>query len=220
MGWLSMPLSSMHPHKTPKEYLDAQFTFEHPYDAEGKRIEAGPAHPLPDGASTRGLRVIASSCLRNKVWYAAIAHVENGKIGTVFAAVVLVRWNPRASDGYVFAYKDIDETAGPFECECPERILRLLDPTDNHSALVWRRRCIRNLMRGSRKLEDGMQIRLPSKIRFTDGYEGDVFFIRKRGRKITLALTADGPPCYQISNLARREFTIIPQTRVHKTLFG
>ena len=220
MGWLSMPLSSMHPYKTPKEYLDAQFTFEHPYDAEGKRIEAGPHDLLPDGTSTRGLSVIASSCLRNKVWYAAIAPVENGKTGPVFAAVVLVRWNPRASDGYVFAYKDLDETAGPFECECPERILRLLDPTDNHAALVWRRRCIRNLMRGSRKLEDGMQIRLASKMRFTDGYEGKEFFIRKRGRKTALALTADGLACYRIANLARMNFTIVPQTRIHRTLFS
>ena len=220
MGWLSMPLSSMHPQSTPKEYLDAQFTFEHAYDAEGKRIEGGVANPLPAGVSTRGLRVIASSCLRNKVWYAAIAPLENGKAGPVFAAVVLVRWNPRASDGYVFVYKDMDETAGPFECECPERILRLLDPTENHAALVWRRRCIRNLMRESRKLEDGMQIRLPTKIRFTDGYEGNVFFIRKQGRKTTLALTADGPPCYRIGNLARMNFTIVPQTRVRKTLFG
>ncbi|RNJ62822.1 MAG: hypothetical protein EDM03_09295 [Porphyrobacter sp. IPPAS B-1204] len=164
--------------------------------------------------------MIASSCLRNKVWYAAIEPVENGRTGPVFAAVVLVRWNPHASDGYVFAYKDLDETAGPFECECPERILRLLDPTDNHAGLVWRRRCIRNLLRGSRKLEDGMQIRLPSKIRFTDGYEGDEFFIRNQGRKTRLALTADGLPCYRIGNLARMNFTIVPQTRVQKTQFG
>ena len=62
MGWLSMPLSSMHPHSTPKAYLDAQLTYERvidePAEAEG---EGG---PLP---SRKGLRVIASSCLRNKV---------------------------------------------------------------------------------------------------------------------------------------------------------
>lgn len=220
MGWLSMPLSSMHPHSTPKAYLDAQFTFEHSYDADDKRIEARTGDPLPAGGATRGLRVIASSCLRNQVWYAAIAPIENGKAGPVFAAVVLVRWNPRAADGFVFAYKDLDETAGPFECECPERILRLLDPTDNHAALVWRRRCIRNLMRGSRKLEDGMHIRMNSKIRFTDGYEGDEFYIRKQGRKTALALTADGPACYRIANLARMNFSILPQTRIHKTLFS
>lgn len=28
MGWLTMPLSSMHPHATPKTYLDAQFTYD------------------------------------------------------------------------------------------------------------------------------------------------------------------------------------------------
>jgi len=220
MGWLTMPLSSMYPYTTPKAYLDAQFTYEHAYDAKGERLSIGPEDPLPDGAIRRGLRVIASSCLRNKVWYAAIAHVENGVDGQIFAAVCLVQWNPRARDGYVFGYKDMDETACPNEAECPERILRMLDPTDNHSALVWRRRCIRNLMRGSRMLEDGMHIRLASKIRFTDGYEGDEFFIRKQGRKTALALTETGPARYRISGLARMDWTIVPQTRVHKTVFA
>ncbi|MGB3472087.1 MAG: hypothetical protein WBA51_14810 [Erythrobacter sp.] len=220
MGWLSMQLSSMHPHKNPKSYLDAQFTYEQTYNAAGEQLNLQPGEPTPGGATTRGLRVVASSCLRNKVWYAAIAQIENGRAGKVFAAIVLVRWNPRAKDGYVFSYKDMDETATPFECECPERILRLLDATKDPSALVWRRRCIRNLMRTSRKLEDGMHIRLPSKMRFTDGHEGDEFFIRKRGRSTSLALTADGPPRYRIANLKRMDFDIIPQTRVHKTLFG
>ncbi len=101
MGWLSMPLSSMHPHSTPKAYLDAQLTYERvidePAEAEG---EGG---PLP---SRKGLRVIASSCLRNKVYYAAVAPTTDGVDGPVFAVVCLVRWNPRAKDGYVFAYKD------------------------------------------------------------------------------------------------------------------
>jgi len=29
MGWLSMPMSSMAPHSTPKAYLDAQFVNFH-----------------------------------------------------------------------------------------------------------------------------------------------------------------------------------------------
>ncbi len=220
MGWLTMPVSSMYPHTTPKAYLDAQFTYEHVYDAAGERLSLAAGGPLPDGATRRGLRVIASSCLRNKVWYAAVAHVEDGVDGPIFAAVCLVQWNPRAKDGFVFGYKDMDESMGPCEAECPERILRLLDPTESHSALVWRRRCIRNLMRGSRALEDGMHIRLASKIRFTDGYEGDEFVIRKRGRRTALALTEHGPALYRISGLARMEWTIVAQTRVHKTVFA
>ena len=220
MGWLTMPLSSMYPHTTPKAYLDAQFTYENTCDAKGERLTIGLGEPLPEGATRRGLRVVASSCLRNKVWYAAIAHVEDGIDGQVFAAVCLVQWNPRAKDGFVFGYKDMDESMGPCEAECPERILRLLDPTDNHSALVWRRRCIRNLMRGSRTLEDGMHIRLASTIRFTDGHEGDEFFLRKQGRKTALALTETGPARYRITNLSRMAWTVVPQTRVHKTVFA
>ncbi len=62
MGWLSMPLSSMFPHTGPKAYLDAQFTYDN-RDADGKG---------------KALRVIASSCLRNKVWYAAVVPSTDG----------------------------------------------------------------------------------------------------------------------------------------------
>ena len=214
MGWLSMPLSSMHPHSTPKAYLDAQLTYERvidePAEAEG---EGG---PLP---SRKGLRVIASSCLRNKVYYAAVAPTTDGVDGPVFAVVCLVRWNPRAKDGYVFAYKDMDETAGPNEAECPERILALLSPTQNHSALQWRRRCIRNLARPTAKLEDGMRIRFASPIKFTDGYEGQEFFVRKRGRKTALAISEHGSARYWVTNMARMAFSVVPQTKVHRTVF-
>ena len=62
MGWLSMPLSSMFPHTGPKAYLDAQFTYDN-RNADGKG---------------KALRVIASSCLRNKVWYAAVVASTDG----------------------------------------------------------------------------------------------------------------------------------------------
>lgn len=214
MGWLSMPLSSMHPHSTPKAYLDAQLTYERVIDepAEAK----GEGGPLP---SRKGLRVIASSCLRNKVYYAAVAPTTDGVDGPVFAVVCLVRWNPRAKDGYVFAYKDMDETAGPNEADCPERILALLSPTENHSALQWRRRCIRNLARPAAKLEDGMRIRFASPIKFTDGYEGQEFFVRKRGRKTALAISEHGSARYRVTNMARMAFSVVPQTKVHRTVF-
>lgn len=47
MGCLTMPLSSMQPHSTPKAYLDAQFTYD-------QRDPAGKG---------RALRIVASSCL-------------------------------------------------------------------------------------------------------------------------------------------------------------
>lgn len=207
MGWLSMPLSSMFPHTGPKAYLDAQFTHDN-RNADGKG---------------KALRVIASSCLRNKVWYAAVVPSTDGTDEPAFAAVCLVSWNPRAKDGFVFAYKDMTEHAGPCEAECPERILSLLGDTDDPGALDWRRRCLERLATPVRPLEHGMHIRLPSKVTFVDGYEGDEFIVHKRGRKISLAIPGNSYPKYRIGNLRKWAWTLVPpkpETRVHKTVFG
>lgn len=220
MGWLSMPLSSMYPHASPKAYLDDQFTYEHTYSSTGERVDTSKqTEPPAGGVERRGLRVLASSCLRNKVYYAAAVPTIDGVAGPAFAIVCLVRWTPRAKDGYVFAYKDMDENAGPWEAECPERILALLGESDNPAALHWRRRCIANLARAARTLEDGMRIRFASPIKFVDGHEGTDFVIRKQGRRTALALTDTGPARYRVSNLARMVFSIIPQTKVHATQF-
>lgn len=204
MGWMTMPLSSMYPHTTPKAYLDAQFTYDR----------------RDHGGQGRALRIVASSCLRNKVYYAAAIPSTDGVDGPAFAVVCLVKWSPRDKEGYVFGYKDMTEDMGPSEAECPERILSLLGDTDNHSALNWRRRCIDNLARSARPLEHGMRIRLPSPVRFTDGYEGAEFVVHKRGRKLTLAKPGVSYPEYRLSNLRQLAWTVVPEMKVHKTVFG
>lgn len=90
MGWLFMPFTSMGGHKSAKSYLDAQLTYE---------------RTLDDG-TTRGLRVLASSCPGNRTYYAAAQELVGGVPGSVFAVVCLVRWNPRSRDGHQFGYKD------------------------------------------------------------------------------------------------------------------
>ena len=40
-----------------------------------------------------------------------------------------------------FYYKDMTESMGPYQSNCPESILSLLSPTDNEYALDWRTRC-------------------------------------------------------------------------------
>ena len=114
MGWLFMPRGSMGGHATAKAYLDNQFTYE--------RVQ--------DDGSSEGLKVLASSCPGNRVYYAATQVMTNGRGGEIFAIVCLVRWNPRAKDGYIFGYKDMDESMGPCETDCPASILDLLTPTD------------------------------------------------------------------------------------------
>jgi len=58
----------------------------------------------------------------------------------VVAFVFLLDYRMSES-GHDTGYKDMDESMGPCESECPERILRLLTPTSHEYALAWRKRC-------------------------------------------------------------------------------
>ena len=203
MGWLYMNRYHMGGHATPKAYLDAQLTYS-------RTVEGG---------GTRGLKVLDSACVGNRVYYAAAQTIENERAGEVVAIVCLVRWNPRAKDELHFGYKDMDETWGPCEDSCPERILRLLTPTTNESALDWRRRCLARLRTRSRKLEDGMRIKLATTVTFTDGHVGDEFVVVKNGGAISLRCP-NGFGRYRIRNLRDLPWTVVPETKVHRTVFA
>ena len=90
MGWLYMPRHSLGGHMSAKSYLDAQFTYDRPQEEGG----------------SRGLKVLASACPGNRVYYAAAQVMTNGVGGEIFAIVCLVRWNPRDKEGMIFGYKD------------------------------------------------------------------------------------------------------------------
>ena len=195
MGWLFMSRFSMGGHATPKAYLDDQFT--------------GQSH---------GMKVLASSCLNNRVWYAAAQAIKNGKQGDIVALVCLIRWNPKARSGEHFGYKDMDETVGPCEAECPERILNLLTPTNYPHAIDWRARCRANLALRRRELRDGMRIKLASPLTFTDGYEGDEFTVAKIGGKLRFR-RPDGHGPYAIRGVRQLQWSAIAETKVHKTVF-
>lgn len=117
MGWLS--IQSLGGHAGPRAYLDHQFTHE------DEQLRS---------------RVLRSSIVR-RVYYAAIEHVRPCEMGEVWACVCLIRYNPKARDGFIFAYKDMEESMGPYSYDCPATILDLLTATDNENALAWRAKC-------------------------------------------------------------------------------
>ena len=203
MGWLYMSRGSLGGHASASAYLDAQFTYE-------RQVEAG---------GTSGLRVLASACPRNRVYYAAAQVMNGGVGGELFAIVCLVRWNPQDREGLIFGYKDLTEHMGPYEADCPARILDLLTETDNQHALDWRRRCRANLERRSRRLNDGDTIRMAQTVTFTDGHIGTEFVVERRGRRIVLRdpVSQRG---YRITRLMERDWSLVPMTRIHKTLFA
>lgn len=90
-------------------------------------------------------RVLDSALVNMRTFYAAVEQInkETGK-RIVWASVILVRHYPK-DPHYNFGWKDMDESCGPYETNCPERILKLLTPTDNEYALGWRAACWANV---------------------------------------------------------------------------
>jgi hypothetical protein len=100
--------------------------------------------------------------------------------GEVFALVILINWAP--GDRFNFGYKDMDETMGPCECECPARILDLLTPTASEWANTWRASCRAHAdkMAAKPRVKTGDLVRFATPIRFTSGVELDTFRFEKR----------------------------------------
>lgn len=151
MGWLYM--TSLCGHSGPRQYLDAQLTYE-----------------APEGSS----RVLRSALVGMRVYYAAVEVLRPGRPRQVSAVVCLIRYNPRDREGYIFGYKDMDESMGPGEFDCPEAILALLTPTEQPHAVAWRGRCRANAERrralsAKPKPRPGQTIVFAEPIPFADG---------------------------------------------------
>lgn len=97
-----------------------------------------------------------------------------------------------------FGYKDMDEGMGPFEANCPARILNQLSPTasifsegnSREYARTWRAKCRVNIDKRAefRKLKarmtDGVTIKLPEAITFSGGQSEDTFkVVAQPGRR-------------------------------------
>ena len=90
-------------------------------------------------------QVLASALVNLKTFYAAVERVDKATgERQVWAAVILINYH-RSKRITEVCWKDLDETMGPFRCRCPEKILKLLTPTDNKNANEWRARCWANI---------------------------------------------------------------------------
>ncbi len=106
-------------------------------------------------------KVLDSAIVHLKTFYAAVEQVHREtKERRVWAAVFLLGFAPKSEHN--FGYKDMDESCGPCEAECPERILDLLTPTEYPHAIDWRERCRAKIAaRKSRpKLREGCTLNL------------------------------------------------------------
>src|SRR4030095_19238 len=128
------------------------------------------------------LKIIDSTTIKN-VFYAAC---KDEKTGEVFALVYLIH---RTRGYYNFGVKAMDETVGPCEHECPDRILDLLTPTDSKWANEWRETCRRvNAAKAearakNTKVKDGSTIRLALPLNFQNGMQAREFKLHVNGRR-------------------------------------
>lgn len=76
---------------------------------------------------------LVKSIMVGSVYYAAVRRELTGEVqGWVVLTMV---------NDVDFLYKDICETSGPYDCQCPKSILNLLTPTDSEWANEWREKC-------------------------------------------------------------------------------
>ncbi len=190
MGWLYM--SYMKGHKTPKQYLDHQLTHE------GESITQ---------------RVLDSAVVSMKRYYAAVEKVDKATgARSVVCVICFVNFNPRDKQGMIFGYKDMDETMGACETDCPVRILDLLTPTESESALEWRAECRRRIAKALPRA--GQMIVLKTPMQFNDGTSQSRFKVierKVRGRK-KLLFIGEGGSYYRLRNLRDLDFTIEPSS--------
>jgi hypothetical protein len=146
---------------------------------------------------------ILDAMTKNWTCYRACRRVgEDGQPEPVFALVVPIN---RQGNGGMFSYKDQDETCGPCETDCPERILNRLDPLPDcgHAqptacgtcwAKQWREQCRQNI--ATRKIAHpvrvGQKFRLQSPLKFADGQSFDTFTLAKSARYRNVARASNG----------------------------
>lgn len=90
----------------------------------------------------------------------------------IFGMVVLTHIDNNCYDN--FSYKDMEESMGPYQYDCPMSILNLLDDTDDDYALEWREKCqqLQEYKKARRKLMKTFEI--GDKIRTKLWYEEEL----------------------------------------------
>lgn len=91
---------------------------------------------------------VLKSSMVGSTYYAAVKRTKfatetEPEMSSVFAAICLTSTNMKKY--YNFAYKDMDESCGPYQYDCPKGILNLLTPTESEFANEWRKACYENL---------------------------------------------------------------------------
>lgn len=196
MGW-TFTARSIEPDK--KAFLDREFTF----------------------SSATKRHTIIKSAMVGSTYYAAAKVETDGAETSVYALIVLTKSNARASDGYTFGWKDMDEGMGPREARAPASILDLLTQARNDHARRWRRECRQHIAgktktrSAAKKLTAGTRIKFAKPIAFRDGTTQDTFDValrQRRSRKVILFTSPMTGGLYRIPGAAGMDHEVVATT--------
>ena len=132
-------------------------------------------------------KVLDSALVSRSTMFGAIEKIATKE---VFCAVFMIRW----SKGYYnFSYKDMTEHSGPYQHNCPKRIMELLTelaPTSEY-AIQWRKNVQEywNKKANVNKLANDSIIKISEAVRFTNGSEYQ-YFKKEDGRRFVAGAMA------------------------------
>ena len=150
------------------------------------------------------IRVIDCSSTISEAYMAV--EVNTGSEHEVFAVVCCI--NHRPKDYYNFGYKDMVEDTGPYYYNCPERILKLLTPTESKYACEWRAKCWENIARRKSRpsFRVGDTIDFENPVSFRNGWNLKRFKVTNKRK-----LLFESPDVGNVSfKLSKRSFDNIP----------
>ena len=174
----------------------------------------------------RGFYDVLKSSMVGSTYYAAVKPLkksggkdDNGEYiyidipeneQRVFGVIFLTSTNMK--DYYNFAYKDMDESVGPYKYDCPKGILDLLSPTDNEYALEWRKQCYDSIAKKKNpnslgKLPVGTIIKVVMPFNTKYFRENQEVRLKKRtkwGSNRTEWITMNGVPCRFTAGLMKQ----------------
>lgn len=159
------------------------------------------------GVNGHEFKLLKMKVVKMRTAYCAVWHKAPDGKEHVFGTVILLNYAP--SDYHNFGYKEVEESCGPYEAQCPADILDMLSPTDAPYALQWRAKCRENLKK--KEIKNGTLIRLEHELKFTNGDILQEFIYRKIGRKIRFENPTTGQ-LYFITGFEKMSFEIVEQT--------
>ena len=121
--------------------------------------------------------------------YFAVEQTNTDGSREVYALIYLLNYCPKSY--YNFGYKSMHESAGPYMYNCPERILKLLTPTDSKWANGWREKCWERIRQAKARprLKKGLIIQFETPISFINGMKESVFQV-ENARRLLLKIWA------------------------------